>query len=254
LGIPVTVSVRSAPDREYPGRLNRFLAKLLFTQAQGVVLQTSQARAFFPPRIQRKSIILANPLNDSFFIPLDEGVRRKDIVWVGRIDENKNPYMLVEAFRGLAEEFPDWNVHFYGDGESFSKLQELCKQYGLAHRMILEGRVEQVQEAICGASIYVLTSRVEGMPNALMEAMALGLAVVATDCPCGGPAELISQGKNGLLVPVGESKALEEALRGLMSDEEYRERLGREAFTIREKLHPDKVNRQWLDYIEQTGV
>lgn len=250
LKIPVTVSVRSAPAREYPGKVNRLLMPLLFGQVEGLVLQTKQAKEYFPMKIQRKAVVLPNPINYRFLKPYYEGERSKDIVWVGRIDENKNPYMLLNAFRGLHQEFPDWKVHFYGTGESFSKLQQLCEKWNLTERVILEGRVEKVEEKIDKSSIYVLTSLVEGMPNALMEAMALGLAVVSTDCPCGGPAELIENGKNGLLVPVEDDKALEAALLKLMSDERYRKNLGREAFRIQERLHPDVVNGLWKEYIE----
>ena len=162
--------------------------------------------------------------------------------------------MLLNAFKKLYKQFPDWNVHFYGDGDSFQKLQQKCKEYGLTKQVFLEGRVEQVEEKIAYASIYVLTSYVEGMPNALMEAMALGLAVISTDCPCGGPADLIEHGKNGLLVPVGNEEALEQALYQLMSDETYRKELGKEAFQITKQLHPDVVNRKWMEYIEATTI
>lgn len=254
LGIPVTVSVRSAPEREYSGKVNRLLVSVLFRMTEGIVLQTKQAKDYFPSAIQKKAMVLPNPINYNFLKPFYEGERRKDIVWVGRIDENKNPYMLLNAFEHLYKQFPDWNVHFYGDGDSFQTLRKKCQEYGLTERVFLEGRVEQVEEKIAHASIYVLTSYVEGMPNALMEAMALGLAVISTDCPCGGPADLIEHGKNGLLVPVGNEEALEKALYQLMSDEIYRKNLGKEAFYITKHLHPDVVNKKWITYIEKTKV
>ena len=99
---------------------------------------------------------------------------------------------------------------------------------------------------------YAFSSELEGMPNALMEAMVSGLAAISTDCPCGGPAELIEHGINGILIPVDDEKALAEALDKMLSDEEYRSRLGKEARKLIEKVHPDIVNRKWLEYIETT--
>ena len=91
------------------------------------------------------------------------------------------------------------------------------------------------------------------MPNALIEAMVSGLAAVSTDCPCGGPAELIENGINGILIPVDDEKALTEALDKLLSDEEYRVRMADEAKKLLDKVHPDIVNRKWLEYIESTS-
>ena len=113
------------------------------------------------------------------------------------------------------------------------------------------GSCGQVAEAIGEAGIFVLSSDVEGMPNALLEAMALGLACVSTDCPCGGPRTVIKDGENGLLIPVGDTDALTRALRRIMDDPELEERLGVNAAKIKEDLEPKKVNQMWMDYIAQ---
>ena len=114
------------------------------------------------------------------------------------------------------------------------------------------GRLDNVAEVVQKSSIFVLTSKQEGMPNALIEAMVSGLATVSTDCPCGGPAELIENGVNGILISVDDETALTKALDKLLSDDEYRNRLGENAKKLIEKVHPDIVNAQWLTYIEST--
>ena len=111
------------------------------------------------------------------------------------------------------------------------------------------GSVTDVAERIANAKVFALTSNTEGMPNSLMEAMALGLPVVSTDCPCGGPAMLIEQGENGLLVPVGDSDALAEAFRKILSDEEFAGKLGRKAYEITKRLNPDTVNSEWESFL-----
>lgn len=250
LKLPVAVSVRGTPSREYAGAGMRFLAGVLFRMADGVILQTPDAKAFFPAGVQKKAVILPNPLSPAFCRPRFEGARRKEIVTVGRIDANKDQALLVDAFLAIAEKFPSVRLVLYGNGEDRQKLQERVDRAGMQERIELPGAVADVADRIEKARIFVLPSRTEGMPNALMEAMALGLAVIATDCPCGGPRMLIRDGENGLLVPVGDKEALAAALERLLSDRGLEERLGRAAAKLQETLRPEAVQREWLSYLE----
>lgn len=250
LHIPVIVSVRSNPAREYPDKVTRLLANVLFSRAAGVVLQTKQAKEFFPKAVQKRAVVLSNSLSEQFLQAEYIGERKKEIVWVGRMDSNKNPIMLLRAFGNIAEKYPDWGLKYIGDGPQMEELKELSRNEEYAEQICFTGRVEDVAGAIRPASIFVLTSKQEGMPNALMESMVSGLAVVSTDCPCGGPAELIENGVNGILIPVDDEKALTDALDKLLSDDEYRNRLVENAKKLIKKVHPDIVNRKWLEYIE----
>lgn len=249
-GIPAVVSVRSNPSREIGSGLKRWFTFLLFRMAEGVVLQTTEAKEFFPKRIQKKAIVLQNSLNPEFIRPTYTGEKRKEIVSVGRIDNNKNQKMLIEAFAPLAKEFPEWNVILYGDGSAREELERRVKELGLETRIVFQGVQADIPEKIEGASIFVLSSKQEGMPNALIEAMVLGLAVVSTNCPCGGPRDLIESGKNGLLIPVDDTKALADALKQLMEDEEIRNRISANAMQLKEKVLPEHVNALWEQYLE----
>lgn len=250
LRIPVIVSVRSNPAREYPDKLTRLLARILFSRTAGVVLQTQQAKEFFSPAVQKKVTILPNSLSKQFLEQKCKVARKKEIVWVGRMDDNKNPQMLLNAFVKLEEQYPEWSLKYVGEGIWLEKLQKICVQEGLEKRVLFTGEIERVAEAVASSSIYVLTSRQEGVPNALIEAMVLGTASIATDCPCGGPAELIRQGENGILIPVDDENALVCELKNLLDDEEYRERLAQNAEKLIEIVHPDIVNQKWQEYIE----
>ncbi len=252
LHIPVIVSVRSNPAREYPDKLTRLLARVLFARTAGVVLQTQQAKEFFPKEVQKKVVVLPNSLSDKFLQSECSGERRKEIVWVGRMDSNKNPKMLLRAFAEIAEKHPEWSVTYIGEGYQKKEMEAFCKEKNLSSQVKFAGRIDDVAGAIRPASVFVLTSKQEGMPNALIEAMVSGLAAISTDCPCGGPAELIENGINGILIPVDDEKALTEALDKLLSDEEYRVRISNEAKKLIDKVHPDIVNRKWLEYIEST--
>ena len=251
LGIPVVVSVRSDPKRELSGTAMKQLSFFLFRFAKGIVLQTNQAKEFFPAYLQKKAIILPNSINPAFLNVEKSTEKRKEIVAVGRLDSNKNQKMLIEAFSDIAKEYPDWCVRLYGNGEAVDSLKKLVQEKGLEQQIFFMGQVSCVQEKIKGASIFVLPSKCEGMPNALIEAMSLGLAVISTDCPCGGPADLIENGENGILIPVDDKNALTESLRKLMNDEEYRKQLATQAAKITEKLHPDIVNEMWREYLDK---
>ena len=106
-----------------------------------------------------------------------------------------------------------------------------------------------IADRIADSSVFVLTSRTEGMPNALIESMALGLACISTDCPCGGPAELIREGENGMLIPVGDEKELGRKLELVMTDQDLAERMGREAAKAQELFRREAVSRKWEEYL-----
>lgn len=245
----VVVCVRSAPEREYGTKVTRFLARTLFGIADGVVLQTKQAFSFFPRRIQRKSVLLHNPLSTAFIRDVYAGERKKEVVAVGRIDANKNQIMLVRAFESIAREFPDWTCLIYGDGDGKQQILEYMAEKQIDKQIKLMGQVTDVPNKIGDAAIFVLPSKMEGMPNALIEAMALGLAVISTDCPCGGPADLIQNMENGILIPVEDEEALALALRRLMQDEALREKLGKNAAQMQKMAAPEKVNEEWREYL-----
>lgn len=247
----VAVSVRGEPTMEYEGKLMRMLAKFLFRFADGIVLQTKQARSFFPKAVRKKSSILPNPLNPQFQNRRYVGEKEDYIVAAGRLDENKNHAMMIHAFSKIAAEFPNTKLIIYGEGELRGKLESLIAEKELSDRILLPGSVTDIADKICKARIFCLTSNTEGMPNSLMEAMALGLLVISTDCPCGGPAQLIENGVSGVLVPVGDAYALSDAFRRALMDDEYAKNLSDNAYERAKQFAPDIVNKEWEEYLNE---
>lgn len=247
--IPVIVSVRSAPEREYKNIFMRLLLFPMFQKAAGIVLQTEDALAFFPKKLQKKAIVLPNSLHPDFLKPREEQNRQKTIVTVGRIDKNKNQQLLIQAFAMIVPMFPDWKLKIIGEGSEKEHCQQLAKQLNIEEQVIFTGNLSNISKAIAADQIFVLPSIMEGMPNALMEAMALGLCCISTDCPCGGPKSLIEHGKNGLLVPVNDTKQLAWQLEKVMKDEIFANILGRKATALQQTLHPDKINERWKQYL-----
>lgn len=249
LKIPVVTSVRGEPTEEYYTPILRFLSKTLMGFSSGIILQTPDAREYFPKWIQKKSIILNNPLNPNFIDNYYEGPRKNEIVTVGRLDSNKNQQLIIDAFCQIAGDFPEVNLILYGNGEDREKLIEYAQKTAYKNQIFLPGPIRNVKTRIEKSKIFVLSSNTEGMPNSLLEAMALGIPSISTDCPCGGPRMLMEGKENGILVPVGEVKPMAEAMRKLLTDEELWEKYSRNAYKISEELHPDKVNGQWEEYL-----
>jgi len=249
LHIPVVTSVRGEPREEYYNKMLEILAKTLMGKATGIVLQTPDAKAYFPKWIQKKAVILDNPLNPEFIDEYYSGERINEIVSVGRIDSNKNQKLIIDAFYRIAEEMPDVTLVLYGDGEEKEALENYVKNHPYKERIFLPGAVSNVKERIRKSKLFVLSSNTEGMPNALMEALALGIPCVSTDCPCGGPKMLMEGKENGILVPVGDVHAIADAMKNILQDDELWKKYSENAYKITQSLHPDEVNDKWENYL-----
>lgn len=249
LHIPVVVSVRGEPAEEYYSPLLKRAAGFLFRFADGIVFPVEKSMDFFPEAVRKKAVCLKNPLNPAFIRQIYSGEREKQIVAVGRVDANKNHEMVIRAFAGLAEEYPDYSLIIYGEGELRPSLLQMAEEMGLKDRVFLPGSITDVASAIYKASFFVLSSYSEGMPNTLIEAMALGIPSISTDCPCGGPAELIEDGVNGYLIEPGNWKKLQDILQKLINNPGLAKKVGENASKIQEVLNPDRINKMWEDYL-----
>lgn len=247
LPVKVIVSVRNDPEREYAGRLFRFVGQHILPLADGCVFQTAAQRDWFDEKLREKSAVIMNQADGRFF---DRPVCKepRDIVAVGRLTAQKNHALLIRAYAALGP--VEDRLLIFGEGEKRSELEALVKELGLEGRVLLPGLREDVARDIESAKLFVLPSDYEGMPNALLEAMALGLACISSDCPCGGPKELIEDGVSGLLFPVGDREALSACLRRLLEDDETRRALARAAREKAEDFRPEAVFGRWENYVQ----
>lgn len=251
-GIKVVVSVRADPDMEYDSLSLKAGMLSTFGRAAGVVVQTTRARNWFPAFIRKKCVILPNSINPAFIRKRYVGNREKAIVMVGRLDENKNQAMVMEAFSEALKmgKLSDYTLKLFGDGPDLLKLRRYAVTLGIEKKVEFEGMVQHVAEHIEKTSLFILASAQEGMPNALIEAMSLGLPCISTDCPCGGPADLIENEKNGILVPVNDMQAMKNAMIRVLENPEFADKLGERAILVQKKYSPDVVNSMWKDYFE----
>ena len=245
------ISVRNDPSKEFKNSIYKFLSKELYKRADGFVFQTIDAKNYFSKEIQSKSIVIPNPINEEFIedISIINKKNNSSIVSVGRLDSQKNHFLLIDSFKEVLSKFPDATLVIYGEGSLRNKLEEYVKRNGIEDKIKLPGRVENIKEMIKEANCFVLSSNYEGMPNALMEAMALGLPVVSTDCPCGGPRFLIKNNVNGILVDTNNVKQMSEAIIKILSNKEFSKYISNNAKKIVEDLNPKKINKKWYDYV-----
>ena len=244
----VVVSVVAEPSLEYPTRSMRFLLQTLFGDADGIIMQTGRQQAFLRYGLRQRSVILPNSVNPEFAIDRYEGERPLKICMVGRMDDNKNQAMAIRAFSQVSPKHPDAKLIMMGDGPVRDKLIQLTDDLKISDKVEFTGVVSDVRDRLYDAYAFLLTSDTEGMPNTLLEAMSLGVACVSTDCPCGGPAEVIEDGVNGILVKTGDTDGLAHALEKLLSDKELMESMGRSAHETMKDYRPEVVNPGWESY------
>ncbi|NUR07519.1 MAG: glycosyltransferase family 4 protein [Nocardioidaceae bacterium] len=181
--------------------------------------------------------------------PLDSKV----VVAAGRLVPRKGFRRLVRAFAPVARAHPDWQLHIYGTGPQEGEIREVIRRLELSGQVILKGYTHDFPSVLAGASAYAMASMSEGFPMVLIEAMTRGVPLVAFDCPR-GPAEIIRDGENGLLVPEGPHERLGEALMRLVEDDELRARLGAQALRDAERYTIDRITADWEDFLDGLTV
>ena len=250
---PMIISVRNDPQKEYRNKIYYTLMRHWYPKADGYVFQTKQAGAYFAfsKHITECMEIIPNPLGNDYLELKRADHREKKIVHVGRLDPQKNQILLLNACKSVFQKYPEYTLDIFGEGELLKELTQVAQESALAGKVQFCGNVGDLKKRIQKASVFVLSSDYEGMPNALMEAMAAGIPVVSTDCPCGGPAYLIQDGSNGYLVPVGDQEALSAAISGLLEKPELAEKMAENAIQRMKEFYPEQIYTKWDNYIHK---
>lgn len=245
LGLPTIVSERMAPAHDPIGRLWRALRHWTYPRATCLVGQTQDALAYFSVAVQRKGHIIPNPV----VLPPDsdkvEANRRtKTVIAMGRLSKQKGFDLLLKAFASITQRLPEWSLMIWGEGELRDELENLRDELGLQEHASFPGQTRKPFEVMKQAHLFVMSSRFEGFPNVLCEAMACGLPVVSFDCPY-GPREIIRDGIDGVLVPPNDVEALATAMEHLMNDSSTRKRLASRTPEVAERFGLEKVIGMW---------
>lgn len=248
----IIVSVRNDPNAEFDSFFKRTVARILYKRSNGVVFQTEDARDWFQKSIQKKSTIILNPLSDEFLVQPFDGQRKKEIITVGRLVKQKNQRLLIDAFAVLNKRKPGYVLKIIGSGNMEQELKKYVDDEHLSNKITFLGEVQDVKKELYDAALFVLSSDYEGMPNALLEALAMGVPAVSTDCPCGGPKFLMQNYPMRALVKVNERKKLADCMEKMLSiTDDERKKINNFASIIQEKTNNNRIIGEWRDYIEE---
>ena len=195
--------------------------------------------------------MIPNPVNKNSINIEPIYNRKKKIIAAGRLSPQKNYELLIRAFNRICNCFPEYRVEIYGEGPEKDSLEKLIQELGLQSKIILMGTKLNVIKEEAAASLYVMSSDYEGFPNALAEAMASGLPVISTDFPSGVAHEIIEDGKNGYVVPLGDEEKLAEAMKKILSNSELQEIMSKNNEGIREQLSEAQVYKVWKELFEK---
>jgi GalNAc-alpha-(1->4)-GalNAc-alpha-(1->3)-diNAcBac-PP-undecaprenol alpha-1,4-N-acetyl-D-galactosaminyltransferase len=255
-GVPIIVAERNSPDM-YDlklGPITKAFYMGLLGLAKRVVIQVESYRKGYPHWLDRRIEVIPNPVNPAMMLarPAERGVAGWVLLCVARLEDQKNLEVLIRAFSMVAEEFVDWHLRIVGEGSKRGVLEQLIAQLALTGRVVLPGAVTTVKQEYAGAHLFCLSSRWEGFPNALAEAMAHGLPAVGF-AGCSGVNAMIDDDIDGLLAPGnGDASALAEALKTLMADPERRARMGEQAEFVSKRFRPEHITDRWETLLLQT--
>lgn len=245
-GIPVIISERIDPAHHRIGWAWNALRVLTYPWADRLVVQGEGIQRQFHGRVRRRSRVIPNPVLCPPAHPEPASLVREGqtMVAVGRLVPQKGFDLLLKAFARLAPRHPGWKLVIWGEGPERENLENLREKLGLNECCALPGNHPRIYEALAAADLFVLSSRFEGFPNALCEAMAMGLPVVSFDCPS-GPAQIIRPGQDGFLVSLGDQEEFERALDRLMTDAALRASMGALARDVIKRFSLEQILARW---------
>lgn len=251
---PIVVSERVDAKEHVISLARACLRRILYPRAKAIVVQSFAMGSWAEKYIPKRNIhVVPNPVSPPSTTCGGADFRSLphcSVIAMGRLVPQKGFDLLVRAFACCAPEHSDWKLTILGEGAERRSLEMLAKELGIVDRVSLPGQVKEPAKYLVSADLFVLSSRYEGFPNALLEAMSCGLPVVSFDCPS-GPREIVRDGVDGVLVENGNVETLTVAIDRLMSDESERERMGTRAAEVTERFGLEKVMKIWGDVLNQ---
>ena len=246
IGIPVIVSERADPKWVKGGRLMIGVRNILYLKAKCILTQTEYAKSCYKGKLNAKSKVIYNPvmMDDWMVGKALNSTKKKAFVTAGRLEPVKNQAMMIDAFRFFHESHPDYQLIIYGDGPMRNELSSHIQSVGLQYSVVLAGNVDGLWEKMSTSECFLLTSTNEGMSNAMIEAMCLGLPVVSTKVS--GATDLIEDGKNGFLIDINDTSALSHRMSQLADSDSLRRSIGNQAKEVYQLLKKDIICKEWV--------
>lgn len=249
--IPFFASVRNDPNQY--DFFTRTFRKIYFKRSKGVVFQSKKAMEHKDFLSLKRKTVISNMIGPQYssFKNYSFGSKRSPIIFtVGRLCEQKNQILLIEAFEKIFDNIPDYQLHIYGSGDLKPLLENKIINDGYQKSIFLDGNLNDAIMINSNASLFVLPSDFEGFPNVLVEAMSCGIPVISTKFPSGVAEEIIIDGISGRLVPIRDVDALAEAMLFMISNPKDADRMAKNALKIKEDLSVSKICSQWMSFIK----
>lgn len=251
----VLLSERGDPySRATNGGVFVHVVEKVIQGADAYVFQSNGAKDAYPPKCREKGRVIVNALPEKDLPRHCPETAEKVIVHVARMELiQKRQDIMLRAFARFLESHPGYVLRFLGDGPEEETMKQLAQELGIAESVEFLGACKNVPQLIAQAQMFVLTSDYEGIPNALLEAMAVGLPCISTDCSPGGARMVIEDDQNGFIVPCGEIEPLADRMCRLADDADIRRRFSEKALASLGKFDQKVVNAQWEEFIGQIG-
>lgn len=243
-------------ERNDPHGVNKYwimdqMEKLIYRRANMIFVQTETIRAFFDGPLQERTRVIYNPVNlpEELVGKALVTPKKKRIVSVARLKTQKKHDMLIRVFAKFYKSHPDYTLTIYGNGPLMNQLKQLAVSLGLGDVVSIPGASKTIHQDILDAEMMCLVSTREGMSNAMIEAMCLGLPCICTKVS--GAIDLIENDKNGILIEVDDKEALYKQMCRVVENKDLAKNLGTEASHLYEKLRVDKISKQWIEHIDR---
>lgn len=247
LNIPLLISERSNPNKQKIGLIWNLLRKITYPLSTRMIVLNQNTKDFFPKKIQDRIDIIPNPIVMPTISETDQAsiiLKKPFMVAVGRLSYEKGFDLLIKAFSSFHKQYPEWQLLIIGDGILLVELQALVAKLELQTAIQFLGLLKNPHNIVKQANFFVLSSRYEGFPNVICEALACRVPVISFDCPY-GPSDIIKHEVNGLLVPPEDIAALASAMTILATDEEKRTAMSTCAIELVERFSLNKIMYLW---------
>lgn len=244
LGQRIVVSERNDPYMDGRSKVVDLFTGLLYPKAKAVVFQTRRAESYFSKIKLKNAVIIPNPISVQC---MASDVKHEKIVAVGRLTKQKNHKMLVDAFESIHKVYPECELYIYGEGELRDDLQLQIDELHISDAVYLKGNVLNVHEQIADATMFVLSSDYEGLSNALLEAMMMGIPCISTNCA--GAEEYIVTEESGIIIPIGDKNALIKAMFSYLNDSHLREKCRLGAMEVAKNVESDVILEKWYSIL-----
>lgn len=242
----IIISERNDPSRR--GNDKKKLRNFLYKFSDVLVCQTEEAKEYFPNKIQKKTVVIPNPIKSKLPAAYN-GEREKKIVNFCRLEPQKNLKMLIDSFEIVNKKYNDYTLEIYGEGSCKEELEKYIINKKLNKNVKIMPFVKDIHSKILKYKMFVSTSDYEGISNSMIEAMGIGLPTICTDCPCGGARMMINSGENGILIKTGDIIGCANSMIEIIENKELEKKISKNSVKIRDKLSTKKIINEWKKII-----